>query len=94
MTMDELSVMDGMKCILQLRGVRPFLSNKYNIKKRKNYQYLSDYDPKNAFVIGKFVSTTLKIKDDEPYEFYEFESADIEQADDIFNDFPVDLEPI
>ena len=60
MSMGELSVMDGSKCVLQLRGVRPFLSDKYDITKHKNYRFLSDDEPKNAFDIGKFVSTELK----------------------------------
>ena len=48
MTQDEIAVMDGGKCILQLRGVRPFLSDKYDITKHPNYKYLSDFDKKNA----------------------------------------------
>ena len=57
MTVDELAVMDGGKCILQLRGVRPFLSDKYDITAHPNYKYLSDYDPKNTFNIEKFLSS-------------------------------------
>jgi type IV secretion system protein VirD4 len=72
MSIDELSVMDGNKCILQLRGVRPFLSDKYDITKHKNYKYLSDYNPKNAFDIARFVSTKLKVKPDENYEHMEY----------------------
>lgn len=94
MSMDELSVMDGSKCILQLRGVRPFLSDKYDITKHKNYKYLSDDNPKNAFDIGKFVSTRLKVKPNEPYEFFEYTSPDEELPDEAYEDFPVDLEPI
>lgn len=59
MTIDELSVLDGSKCVLQLRGVRPFLSNKYDITKHPNYKYLSDYDKKNTFDVEKFLSTKL-----------------------------------
>jgi len=73
MAMDELAVMDGSKCILQLRGVRPFFSDKYDITKHKNYKYLSDFNPKNTFHIEKFLSTRLKVKPDEEYEVYEFE---------------------
>ena len=62
MSMDELAVMDGGKCILQLRGVRPFFSAKYDITRHPNYKYLSDADPKNAFDIGKFLSSRLKLK--------------------------------
>ena len=71
MTMDELAVMDGGKCILQLRGVRPFLSEKYDITKHPNYKYLSDYDPRNNFDIEKFLSTRLKTKANDTYDAYE-----------------------
>lgn len=70
MSIDELAVLDGGKCILQLRGVRPFLSNKYDITKYPNYKYLSDADPQNAFNIEKYLSTRLKPKPDEIYEVY------------------------
>ena len=70
MSIDELAVLDGGKCILQLRGVRPFLSNKYDITKHPNYKYLSDADPRNAFNIEKYLSTRLKPKPDEVYEVY------------------------
>ncbi len=62
MSMDELAVMDGSKCILQLRGVRPFLSQKFDITRHKNYKLLSDYDDKNAYDIEKHLSTEYKIK--------------------------------
>jgi len=91
---DELSVMDGSKCILQLRGVRPFLSDKYDITKHKNYRYLSDADPKNAFDIGKFISAKLKVKPEEQYEFFEYEPLEDVLPDEAFDDFLVDLEPI
>lgn len=74
MSMDELAVMDGSKCILQLRGVRPFFSDKYDLTRHKNYKYLADADEKNAFDIARFLSTRLKVKSDESYELYEFES--------------------
>ena len=70
MSIDELAVLDGGKCILQLRGVRPFLSSKYDITKHPNYKYLSDADPRNAFSIEKYLSTRLKLKPDEIYEVY------------------------
>ena len=70
MSIDELAVLDGGKCILQLRGARPFLSNKYDITKHPNYKYLSDADPRNAFNIEKYLSTRLKPKPDEIYEVY------------------------
>jgi len=71
MSVDELSVMDGGKCILQLRGVRPFLSDKFDITRHPNYKYLSDADKRNAFDIEKYLSTKLKPKKDEEYETYE-----------------------
>ena len=71
MSMDELSVMDGGKCILQLRGVRPFFSDKYDITKHTKYKYLSDFDKKNAFDIEKFLSTKLKRKGNDVYEVYD-----------------------
>ena len=70
-SVDELSVLDGGKCILQLRGVRPFLSDKYDITKHPNYKYLSDYDPRNNFDIEKFLSTRLKTKANDTYDTYE-----------------------
>ena len=73
MSMDELAVLDGSKCILQLRGVRPFLSDKYDITKHPNYKYLADYDKRNAFDIEKFLDTRLKVKPDDVYDVYEFE---------------------
>lgn len=72
-TIDELAVLDGGKCILQLRGVRPFLSDKYDITKHPNYRYLSDANPKYAFDIEKFLSTRLKPNPDEKYDAYEIE---------------------
>ena len=75
-TIDELAVLDGGKCILQLRGVRPFLSDKYDITKNPNYKYLSDANPKNAFDIEKFLSTRLKPKPDEVYEVFEVDASD------------------
>ena len=82
MSIDELAVLDGGKCILQLRGVRPFLSNKYDITKHPNYKYLSDADPQNAFNIEKYLSTRLKPKPDEIYEVYHMDlSAEPEAAE-------------
>ena len=76
-SVDELSVLDGGKCILQLRGVRPFLSDKYDITKHPNYKYLSDYDTRNNFDIEKFLSTRLKTKANDTYDTYEItETAD------------------
>ena len=76
MTQDELAVMDGGKCILQLRGVRPFLSDKYDITRHPNYRYTSDFDERNAFDIEKYLSTTLRPKKDEVYESYDVGTVD------------------
>ena len=75
MTQDELAVMDGGKCIFMLRGVRPFLSDKYDITKHPNYKYLSDANPKNAFDIEKFLSTKLKLKPEEEFEVFDTGAA-------------------
>ena len=75
MSQDELAVMNGGKCILQLRGVRPFLSDKYDITKHPNYKYLSDANPKNAFDIEKFLSTKLKLKPEEEFEVFDTGAA-------------------
>ena len=74
MSQDELAVMDGGKCILQLRGVRPFLSDKYDITKHPNFKYTADADPKNAFDIEAFLSTRLKLKPNEVYDVYEVDA--------------------
>ena len=71
MSQDEIAVMDGGKCILQVRGVRPFFSNKYDICKHKNYKYLSDYDKKNTFDIEKYLSTNLILKPEDEVELYQ-----------------------
>ncbi|MBQ8390086.1 MAG: type IV secretory system conjugative DNA transfer family protein [Oscillibacter sp.] len=78
MSQDELAVLDGGKCILQLRGVRPFLSAKYDITKHPNYKYLSDADPKNTFDIEKYLSTKLKPRPDEAYEAHDLGPIDPE----------------
>ena len=74
---DELAVLDGGKCILQLRGVRPFMSNKFDITKHPNYKYLSDADPKNNFDIEKYLSTQLRTKPDDVYHVYEVDASDV-----------------
>ena len=76
MTMDELAVMDGGKCILQLRGVRPFLSDKYDITAHPNYKYLSDSNPRNAFHIEKYLSRQLKLRLEEESMAYEIDVSD------------------
>ena len=75
MSQDELAVLNGGKCILQLRGVRPFLSDKYDITKHPNYKHLSDANPKNAFDIEKFLSTKLKLKPEEEFEVFDTGAA-------------------
>ena len=75
MSQDELAVLNGGKCILQLRGVRPFLSDKYDITKHPNYKYLSDANPKNAFDIEKFLSTRLKLRPEEEFEVFDAGAA-------------------
>ena len=71
MSMDELAVMDGSKCIVQVRGVRPFLSDKYDLTQHPNYKLTSDYDKKNWFDIEKFLSHRLILKPDDEYEVIE-----------------------
>ena len=79
MDVDELAVLDGGKCILQLRGVRPFLSDKFDITRHPNYRFLADADKKNAFDIKRFLSTRLKPKPSEVYDVYE---VDVSEEDD------------
>ena len=71
MSVDELAVLDGGKCILQLRGVRPFLSNKYDLTKHPLYRYTADYGKKYAFDIERFLSHRLKLKPDDAVEVYQ-----------------------
>ena len=62
MSQDEITVMDGGKCIFQLRGVRPFFSDKFDITKHKNYKFLEDYDKKNVFDIEEYIKRKGKVK--------------------------------
>ena len=82
MSQDEIAVMDGGKCILQLRGVRPFLSDKFDITKHQRYKYLSDYDEKNAFDVEKFLSRSRRspvlLKPDEAFDCYEVKAETAE----------------
>ena len=78
MSVDDLATLDGGKCILQVRGLRPFLSDKYDITKHPNYKYLSDADPKNTFDVEKYMSRRLKLKADEEYDVYEIDETDDE----------------
>ena len=80
MTQDEIAVMDGGKCILQVRGVRPFFSDKFDITKHPKYKYLSDYDKKNAFDMEKYIKRRPAIvKPDEEFDFYEIDGADLQE---------------
>ncbi|MCL2546198.1 MAG: type IV secretory system conjugative DNA transfer family protein [Oscillospiraceae bacterium] len=67
MSVDEIAVMDGERCILQVRGERPFLSRKYNIEKHPNYRFLSDHDPKQHFDVGKYLNSRAKLRKDDVY---------------------------
>ena len=83
MSQDEIAVMDGGKCILQLRGVRPFFSDKYDITRHPKYRYLSDFDKKNAFDIEQFLKRQRRpaiIKPDTVFDYYEID-ADALQED-------------
>ena len=71
MSQDEIAVMDGGKCILQLRGVRPFLSDKYDITKHPKYKLLSDYDKRNAFDIEKYQRHNLVLKPNDTFDLYD-----------------------
>ena len=76
MTIDELTTMDGNKCILQLRGLRPFFSPKYDLKKHPNYKYTSEADKKNSFDIAELISTKLIVKPNDLFKVYEAETVD------------------
>ena len=76
LSVDELEVLDGGKCILQLRGVRPFLSSKYDITKHPHYKYLSDADPKNAFDVERFIRRRMKVKADTVTDVYEVDAEE------------------
>ena len=96
MSVDDLAVLDGRKCILQLRGVRPFLSDKYDITKHPYYKYLSDADPRNTFHIDRFLSRRMKPKADESYHVFETSvdedeiSAETDEPDSTDEDFIFD----
>ena len=80
LSIDELAVLDGGKCILQLRGVRPFLSDKYDITRHPLYKYLADADKRNTFNIERFLSTRLKPKPGEVYDAYEVDVSEEDAA--------------
>ena len=75
LSIDELAVLDGSKCILQLRGVRPFLSEKYDLTQHSNYQYTADCDPRNTFNIEAFLSHKLTLKPEDVYEVVEVDES-------------------
>ena len=89
MTMDELTTMDGNKCILQLRGLRPFLSPKYDLKNHPNYKYTAEASKKNAFDAARLINRRMKKLDpNEQYAIYEVsaeDAADIGEDEDILN---------
>ena len=81
MSQDEIATMDGGKCILQVRGVRPFFSEKYDITRHPRYQYLSDADKKNTFDVDSYLSSLRRkkrrvITEDEPFDLYDIELSD------------------
>ncbi len=85
MTQDEIAVMDGGKCILQLRGVRPFFSDKFDITKHPRYQYLSDADKKNVFDVERYMKRRPAIvKPDEPFDMYELNASELEPDNNNF----------
>ena len=84
MSINEISVMDGSKCILQLRGVRLFLSDKYDINQHKNYKYLSDFSDDNIFDIEAFVNTTLDVKDNDEFVMFNYAESDDEIPEEAY----------
>ena len=87
MTQDEIATMDGGMCILQVRGIRPFFSKKYDITKHPNYKYLSDADKKNAFDVERYIRTQRKKKrtpavvaPEEPFDLYDIDLSDMNMA--------------
>ena len=82
MSMDELSVLDGSKCILQLRGVRPFLSNKYDLTKHPKFGLTSDADDKNLFDVEKFLAHKLKVQPEDTVEVYDCDEIEETTEDD------------
>lgn len=94
MTMDELTTMDGSKCILQLRGLRPFLSPKYDLKKHPCYKYTAEVDKQNSFDISSLINRRMEVKPDEQYTVYEVdapgEDTATDEDEDILNYDDVD----
>jgi type IV secretion system protein VirD4 len=94
MSQDEIAVMDGGKCICMVRGVRPFLSSKYDITRHPRYKYLSDADKKNTFDVEKYLDRLRKprppVAPDEPFDYYDM--TDMEDTPDAIGE--IDAEPI
>lgn len=80
MTPDEIAVMDNGKCILQVQGVRPFFSDKFDITKHPQYKYLADADPKNTFDVAKFLKRRLRVRPEDVFEVYQMEVPQTEAA--------------
>ena len=80
MSRDELAVLDGGKCILQLRGVRPFLSDKFDITKHKRYKELSDFDKKNEFDVERYLKHELRLLTAEEFDLYEVDVTEQAQG--------------
>ena len=87
MTQDEIATMDGGMCILQVRGIRPFFSKKYDITKHPNYKYLSDADKKNTFDVERYIRAQRKkkrtpavVEPEEPFDFYDIDLSDMNMA--------------
>ncbi len=86
MSQDEIAVMDGGKCILQVRGVRPFFSEKYDITRHPQYKYLSDADKKNAFDVDGYLAAMRRrqrqvVTQEEVFDFYEIDLSDEETGE-------------
>ena len=86
MSQDEIAVMDGGKCILQVRGVRPFFSEKYDITRHPQYKYLSDADKKNAFDVAGYLAAMRRrqrqvVMQEEVFDFYEIDLSDEETGE-------------
>jgi len=71
MTVDELAVMDGSLCILQIRGERPFKSKKYDLTKHPNYKYITDFDPNSRFDVERHLSTELTLEGGDIYAIFD-----------------------
>lgn len=86
MSQDEIAVMDGGKCILQVRGVRPFFSEKYDITRHPQYKYLSDADKKNSFDVDGYLAAMRRrqrqvVTQEEVFDFYEIDLSDEETGE-------------